>query len=64
MSANLKPLGIAFAIGQTVSLKADPAKKTGMIRGVTFRPVGYTYLICWGYNEQETYHYEIELQAS
>ncbi len=50
-----------YKLFQKVSLKADTTKKTGLIRGITFRPNGYTYLVCWGYNAQETYHYEEEL---
>ena len=54
-------MGLQFSIGQSVYLVADAAKRQGYIRGVTFRSGGYTYLVCWGYNASETYHYEFEL---
>jgi hypothetical protein len=54
----------AFQIGDVVHRKASTEERPGMVTGIMFRPAGFTYAITWEGSDEESHHYEIELQAS
>ncbi|MEW6306766.1 MAG: hypothetical protein AB1705_25140 [Verrucomicrobiota bacterium] len=54
---------VEFQIGDEVVLKVNPERR-GMITGILFRFSGVCYLVTWGENAQEQYHYAIELREA
>ncbi len=59
----MKSDAVKFSLGQKVTASVNPEKR-GMITGILFRVNGHVYLVTWGENLAEQYHYEMELEAS
>ena len=63
MNAILIPF-TKFQIGDVVHRKASTEPCPGMVTGIMFRPAGFTYAITWEGSNDESHHYEIEVQAT
>lgn len=53
---------VKFTLGQTIYFKVKP-EHVGMVTGILYRHTGVIYLVTWGHDMAERYHYECELTS-
>lgn len=51
---------VKFQIGQTVYHKLN-SEHPGIVTGILFRPSSVIYIITWGCDKNEKYHYDVEI---